>query len=177
MFVAGLYLQAREVDGATVDADGRTRFQALYFKAKIAQLVRKPFGRSLPYPTPTPGVFSDINRSVEEGAAGEHHRSCGDGMSHTGDDTRHRLAVESEGNHLVLPKEEIGDGFQHLTPVAREKHTVALRPGAPHGRSFGAIEHAELDSRTVGDDSRPSAKSVNLTDDLAFGHTAHSWIA
>ena len=67
--------------------------------------------------------------------------------------------------------------LQHLTPVQREKHAVALGAGAPHSGALGHIEHAELDGRAVGNDATPTTQSIHLAHYLPLGHAAHGGIA
>ena len=55
--------------------------------------------------------------------------------------------------------------------------TVALRTWAPHGRTFRAVEHAELDGAFVGHNSHLSTQSINFTHNLTLGNAAYGRIA
>ena len=177
MLVARLDLQAVEVDGAAVDAYRRAGLEALHLESEAAQLVGKPGGRGLPYPTALPRIGADIDGAVEEGATGEHHGAAGDGVSHAGAHAADGIAVELEGYDLVLPKGKSRDILQHLAPIQREEHAVALGAWAPHGRALGEVEHAELDGRAVGDDAAPAAEGVDFAHNLPLGHATHGWVA
>ena len=67
--------------------------------------------------------------------------------------------------------------FQHHTPLVREQHTVTLRSRRPHRRTFGTVQHSELNHRVVGHNARIAAQSINFAHDLPFCHAAHRWIA
>ena len=54
---------------------------------------------------------------------------------------------------------------------------VVLCPGTPHGRPFTFIEHAELNHRFIGHNSRIASQGVDLPYDLSFGDPTHSGVA
>ena len=62
-------------------------------------------------------------------------------------------------------------------PLLDEPLAVTLTARTPHGRTFALVEHSELDSTSVSDDTHLSAQCVYLTHDLPFGYTAYGRIA
>jgi hypothetical protein len=176
VLVSRLYLELREIDGTAVDTHRGACFETLYLETLFTKLVREAYGRGLPYPAPAPGFLADEDLTVEESAASQYNGTCGDSMSHASQDTGDCLAIERERDDLILPEGETGDILQHPTPCRGEEHPVTLGPGAPHGGTLGAVEHSELDSRPVGDYTRPSSQGINLTDNLSLCHAAHGGI-
>lgn len=67
--------------------------------------------------------------------------------------------------------------FKDFAPVQGKLDFIALRTGAPHCRSLGAIQHPELKSGHISDNAHIAAKSIYLFDNLAFSYTADGRIA
>ena len=58
-----------------------------------------------------------------------------------------------------------------MHPLLYETFAVRLTSWAPHGRSFTAVKHAELDSTTVCDNTHLSSEGIYLANYLSFGYT------
>ena len=67
--------------------------------------------------------------------------------------------------------------LQHLAPLGRKLHAVALRTRTPHRRAFGFVQHPKLHHRVVGHDARIAAQGIHLAHDLTLGHAAHGGVA
>ena len=76
-----------------------------------------------------------------------------------------------------MPDVETVGVVEHGAPLPDELAAVALRPGTPYGRTFRAVEHAELYCRLVGDDAHVSAQRVDFAHYLAFGNSAYGRVA
>ena len=87
-----------------------------------------------------------------------------------------RLLPEEQFDRSVLPKIEVGGILQRTPPFGRETRLIALGPGTPHRRPFRAVEHAELDSRKVGNPPHLPSQSIYLSDYLTFSNTAYGRI-
>lgn len=73
-----------------------------------------------------------------------------------------RPLPEEQFDRSVLPKIEVGGILQRTPPFGRETRLIALGPGTPHRRPFRAVEHAELDSRKVGNPPHLPLKHLSL---------------
>ena len=104
--------------------------------------------------TAAPEVFfSDMDHPSQERPVGQHH-----GIAP-------RLYAERSPHalHRTVPHQNLGNGigkqvqsagvFQLHAPLLRKTILVALCARAPHRRSFGTVEHLELDHRPVGYDA------------------------
>ena len=67
--------------------------------------------------------------------------------------------------------------FKDFAPLERKLDFIALRPGAPHGRTFTFIEHAELQGSGVGNQAGITSKSIYLFDYLTFSYPSNCRIA
>ena len=76
-----------------------------------------------------------------------------------------------------MPDGKILCVLENLAPLPDELTPVALGARAPHGRSFRAVEHTELNGRCVRHLARVTAQRVNLADYLPFGNSADGRIA
>ena len=54
---------------------------------------------------------------------------------------------------------------------------IDLGTASPHGRPFGGVEDAKLDTCAIGGEPHLSAKGVDLFDQMPFGQTSDRWIA
>ena len=175
--VSRLRGHAVEVDGASIDADGGAGFEFIGADAEVAELVGEQGGGGFAEATSGEVDLSDVYSAVEEGAGGEDDFTGAKGLALLGDDASRVVIFHEDGGDEVLSEVEVGLVFEQLFPEEGELLFVALGSGAPHGRSFGTVEHTELDHGVVGDDAGHSAQGVDLADDLSFGDAADSGIA
>ena len=89
----------------------------------------------------------------------------------------HPTLLYRQSGHTVLPYIEVGRGVELLAPVGDKFLPVGLSARAPHGRTFRAIEHSELDAAAVGHDTHSPAQSVNFAHYLPFSYTTHGGVA
>ena len=120
---------------------------------------------------------AEIHPSVEESAVGEYHSFGEHGKAEFCLHSCNAVVFGSYCHHFVLPEREVGGVFEDIAPETGETHLVALCAGAPHGGTFGEVEHAELYHGVVGDDAGKSAECVDFADYLTFGHASHGGVA
>lgn len=160
-----------------VDADGRSGFHAGRLNAQTfdgtGQERAGRFGASAAL-----NLFaSDVHQSVEEGAGRDDYAAGVELCAPYGAYAGYMALLGEQLGHLVLPDVQVGGVFQNLAPFLDEAHAVALGARAPHGRSFGAVEHAELDGGAVGDQARESAQRIDFANNLALGNAADGGVA
>ena len=78
---------------------------------------------------------------------------------------------------LVLPDVKVYGVFKRFPPFIDEFHAVALSARAPHGRTLGAVQHAELYGSSIGDAAHVAAQSIDFADNLSFGNASDSRVA
>lgn len=66
---------------------------------------------------------------------------------------------------------------QNPFPIEAESNLVALGTGTPHRRTLGTIEHTELKSAPVGNNTSPSPECVYFPYYLPFSDTSYGRIA
>ena len=89
----------------------------------------------------------------------------------------HRNRLHQQLISLVLPDIEVVGMVQDTTPFPDKLPTVTLGTRAPHGRSFTAVKHSELDGCGIRHETHLSSKSVNLPHNLSFGNTTYGRVA
>jgi len=67
--------------------------------------------------------------------------------------------------------------FQLQAPGFCKAHAVALGTGAPHGGTFGAIQHAKLNHGFIGNYTAVAPQGVYFADNLTLSHPPHSGVA
>ena len=118
-----------------------------------------------------------MEQTVEEGTCGDYDTFCMEGDTPYGVYTDDFAILYKQFVNGVLPDAKVGDIVKYLAPSPNKLLAVALSAGAPHGGTLRAIEHAELNGRAVGDDSRVSTECVNLTHYLPLGNTTDGGVA
>ena len=98
-----------------------------------------------------------------------------------------RPSAEPEPAHAAVRDNEIvGLGLDHFEVRSgpdRGLHrrgiefAVRLRARAAHGRTFAAVEHAELDAAAVGDPAHQPVERIDLAHQMALAETADGRIA
>ena len=176
-FVARLFFHFGVVQGTAVHTWRCAGFHSAAFETKLFQLFGDAEGSALPCASAAELFLADVHQTVEESAVGEHHSFGADLRAELGFDSDAAPMFCQEPHHAVLPEVEVGCGFQHLAPSLGEEVAVVLGSWAPHGRSFGLVQHAELDGAAVGHQARVAAEGVHLTYDLALGDAPHGGVA
>ena len=85
--------------------------------------------------------------------------------------------ARQKARYAVLPQAEVGCLLERPAPELRKSGLVALGARAPHGGSFRAVQHPELDRRAIGHDTRVSAHRVDFADNLSLGYSAYGRVA
>ena len=94
-----------------------------------------------------------MDAAIEEGAGGDDHLAGGDGLSLHRLHPAHLIVADDEGGDGILAEGEVLLVFEDGLPEEGELLFVALGAGAPHGGTFRAVEHPELDHGIVGHDA------------------------
>ena len=122
-----------------------------------------------------------VHHAAQKGSGGKHDGTRGEFHPHARFYAPYAafplLHDEEYLRGLILPNIEPLRVFQHVPPLLAEARLVALGAGAPHSGPLRAVEHAELNGRTVGDDTCHTAQRVDLPHDLPLRHPADGGIA
>ena len=175
--IARLLLHFCVVQGAAVHTRGCAGFHSAAFKSKFFQLFCDAKGGAFTSTSASELFLADVHQAVEESSVGEDHGLGADLHAELGLDTDATPLFGQKPHDAVLPEVEVGCRFEHLTPSLGEEVAVVLGAGAPHGRSFGLVQHAELDGAAVGHQARVAAEGVHLTYDLTLGDATHGGVA
>ena len=119
----------------------------------------------------------DVHQSVQERTRRDDDTPCQERHAQVCLHTLHLSVLHQQFAHLVLPYRQVLLVLHHLSPCPDEASAVALSPGAPHGGTLRAVQHAELQCRAVRHLSHVSAQGINLADDLPFGNSTHGRVA
>ena len=172
-----LYLHGIIIEATTVDSWWCTGFHPTVFKTNFDQLFGDPGSCLFPGTASSKLLFSDMDDPIEEGAIGKDYGFCRYLQPQSGSYASDAAVFQDQPVDHFLPEIDIGMCFQHGPPFCSKGHPVALSAWTPHRRSFGAVQHTELDHGPVRDDSGIPAQRIHLTYDLTFGDPAHSRIA
>ena len=175
--LAVLPLHEAEIDAAAVDAHGCTRLHASVAYAVCGDALGQTFRRRFRHSSALHFRAANVHESVEEGACGDDDAlSPKFGTEHRVH-TDHCAVLDHQFGGHVLPDVQVGRLIEHVAPGPDVFLTVALGAWAPHGRTFRAVEHTELEGATVGHDAHHAAERVHLAYNLTFGDTADGRIA
>jgi hypothetical protein len=118
-----------------------------------------------------------VDHALQEGARRQHHAAGAVGFAAGAQDT-HDLAVLDD---------EVLDGLGHDRQVRRGGElglhglaielTVDLRARSAHRCALGAVQHAELDARLVGQTAHQAVECVDLADEMPLAQAADSRVA
>ena len=122
-------------------------------------------------------LSANVHQSVQEGACGDHYAFGIDVHSPDGVHSNGGFSFGKQFIHLVLPHVEQRCIVQCGAPLPDVFSSVALCSGAPHCRSFRAVEHSELYGGGVGHPSHFSSQCVNLSNYLSFGDASDGRVA
>ena len=172
-----LHFHLFEVHRPFVDAHWCAGFHSRRGDAVAADALREVFDGGFCNPPSTYLAASDVQESVEECPCGDDDAFgldfCSPDCAHAG----HLAVFHKQFLHLVLPDVESGGVVELFAPFPNELSPVALRPRAPHGRSFRTVEHSELYGGGVGDDAHLSSESIDFPHDLSLGDASHGGVA
>lgn len=187
VIVAGLLLQSRVIDRASVEPWRRPGFEAIQREThsvqRAAQSRRGSFSRAS-----SGGLrFASVHDRLQERAGRQDHRrrviDRVPANSHP-DDSLIGQAVLSVGDRFCdqvldgfLPQVKVGLGLDPILDEVLVGLFVRLSTGAVHRRAFAAVEHPKLDSRGVDRFAHQAAQGVDFADDLTFGDSTDGWVA
>lgn len=175
--VAGLLDEFVKMDTALVDTSGCAGLHARGSKTEEPQLFGETMASGFSN-TPTGNLrFAEMQETVEKSAVGKDDSACFHLDTEGRIDATDGVAADKKFGYDILPDIEVVGGGETLNPLLDEAFSVALTAWTPHGRTFAAVEHTELDGALVGDDTHISAESIYLPDNLSFSDTTDSRIA
>jgi hypothetical protein len=90
---------------------------------------------------------------------------------------REKGVVEHQVYDLGLANVQVGLGLEDLAHLDAIKLLVALRAGTPNSGPAGGVEEPELDANCIGDLAHDAAEGVDLTNQMAFCHSANGGVA
>ena len=174
--IAGLRCGQLPLHATAVDSHGSTGFHSVGREPELAQLFGNTMRCRLGH-TPTGCLYlAHMHQSVEKRTGSEHHSLGIEPHTHGGGHTTHLTILNNQSRGGILPHIQVGRIFQRPAPQLTEAHTVTLGTRAPHSRTLGAVEHAELYRRTVSDYSHHSAQRIYFPDNLPFSYTTNGGI-
>ena len=175
--VARLFLAAREVDAAAVNAGRRTGFEPPLWQLQLFEPRTQTPRSRVTRATGPVMIQAHMDLAVQKSPGGEHH---GFGAKRDAD-LRHRahnpVAFQQQIIHRLLKQAQVGLVFQHAPDRGLVQNPVGLGAGGAHSRAFAGIENTKLDARLVGSQSHRAAQGVHLFDQMAFADAANRWIA
>ena len=186
--VALLQLHLAEVNAARVDTYRCARLHTVRAYAERVDRFCQPQRRRLCNASSGQHFPPDVEHAVEECSRGDDDSGSHDVYSPECPHARHAalrpvgqgsvlLCLCQQLHHLVLPDVEARCRVELVSPLPYEALTVTLCAWRPHGRSLGAVQHAELYRCAVSDDAHPSAQGVNLTYYLPLRYAADGRVA
>ena len=175
-----LAFQRGVVHRPTVDTRRRSRLEALDRQSNRCELFGQVCGALFARaPAGERGVGANMDAATEESARGDDHGARAEATS------LHRLHPAHRG--IARGKQQLAHSALHQrnSRMLLEERThgpsiqpaIRLRARGPDGGPLSAIEHSELNGRTINSASHDAAKGVDLADDSSLGHPADRGIA
>ena len=175
--IAGLFFHHAVVDAAAIHTGRGSGLHASGFEAQADELFCYSVAGLFAGASTAELLLPDVHDPIHERATGEDHGPCRDRFTKTGAHASYSSIGDDDLVDAVLPEVDIGCRLKKAAPFVGEEGAVVLGARAPHRGSLAAVEHAELDRASVGDDAGVSAKRIHLANDLSFGDTAHGGVA
>lgn len=175
--VAGLLDEFVKMDTALVDTSGGTRLHASGGKTEESQLFGETMTSGFSNTSTGDLCLAEMQKTIEKSAVGKDDSARFHLDAEGSLDAADGVVVNEEFGYDVLPDIEVVGGGETLNPLLDKAFSIALTARTPHGRTFAAVEHTELDGALVGDDTHVSAESVYLPDNLSLSNATDSRIA
>ena len=113
-----------------------------------------------------------MNFAVQKRPRRQHHGFAAKTHADLGDCADDTVALHHQVVHGLLEQPQIRLVLQLVANRCFVQDTVGLRPRRPHGRAFGAVENAELNTRFIGRQCHRATHRIDLFDQMAFADTA-----
>ena len=186
IFVSGLDFKPGDIDGFYVNPWRCSGFHPSGFYSEEGQLFRKAQRRWFADPSAFRRIPADKKAAVQKSPCGKNDFGSGKFSSHRGNNSANYMvitfcfpfeSIDDKIGDCVLPYVKSWSVFQKVPPVKYEELAVTLGPGTPYSGAFGAVEHPELDGRSVCNQAHSSAQSIYLSDYLTLSYSTHGRIA
>src|SRR6185436_14451303 len=173
IFIPFLFLHPRIINASSIYPGRSARFHATALKAKCHKVFCDSNRSLFACPSSAKFFFSYMYGSIQKGSVGKHNGISLKLYSHAGDDPFHLAILCDQLRNHVLPEINIGSLFKHYSPMFSKHGTIVLRARTPHSRTLRTIQHAKLNCTLVTHNSRISAQSIYLSDNLSFSYASH----
>ena len=178
VLVAVLTLHLGPIDRAPVYSRWRPGLEARHCKSKRSNVLRNLDRRLITRPARrNRGIGPNVNPTPQERARRDDYSPRREpppvGRLHPADLVP---AHDEAGNH-PLSQLEIAEALEQLPHGAAVQRAVALRARRPHRRPLGAVEHPELERRTIAGTAHETAQRVDLAHHSALRDPADRGIA
>ncbi len=175
--VAGLDLQAGEID-ALLEQPGRgPGLEPAQFQAQVPQAGAQVLGRGVAQAAAAEMGQAHMDEPAQEGAGGQEHGPGPVGLPQGRGHSGGPAVLLEHGHGHVLADPEVFPAEDVPADHPQVGVAVDLGPGGPHGRALAGVQDAELDARLVGPPAHVAAQGVDLPDHVALGQAADGRVA
>src|SRR6185312_11804080 len=175
--VAVLFLQAREVDAAAVDARRRAGLQPVGRQRQLAQPRSQRAGWRVT--GAAAGVLggADMDLAGEEGARREHYGPGAEGNAHLRHHAGCTAAFHDQVVHRLLEQVQVRLAFHEVTYRGTVQRAVGLAAGGAYRGALGGVERAPLDAGEIGGVRHRAAQRVDLLHQVTLADAADGRVA
>ena len=175
--VARLLGHHREVDAAAIQTRRRAGLQATDAQRQLAQATRQGDRRRVTGTAAGIVLQTDVDKSAEEGAGGQHHVFRQETQAHLGDDALDLVLLDDQVVGGLLEYPQVGLVFQNAADRRLVQGTVSLGAGGAHRWPLAGIQHTELDAGDIGGLGHDTTQGVDFLDQMALADTANRRVA
>ncbi|MCY1349285.1 hypothetical protein D9M69_354670 [compost metagenome] len=175
--VAGLLGHHREVHRTAVDARWGAGLQAADAQRLLAQALGQGDRRRVAGAAAGIVLQTDVDKSAEEGAGGEHHGFREETQTHLGHYALDLVVLDNQVIAGLLEYPQVRLVLEDFANGGLIENSVRLGAGGAYGRAFAAVQHTELDAAEVGGGRHGAAQGVDLLDQVALADAADGRVA
>ena len=175
--VATLYVAFIKVDCIGIQPAGGARLETAQRNPLAGDAFRKLVRTRLPHAPTDARLEPGEHLGGQECSARYHERARDIAFAVQQSQFQAPVGHARKRGEFALDDRQAGKRGNHLADHLAVILHVALGARAPHGGPLAHVQHAELDSRLVGQEPHQPAESVDVADNLALGHAAHGRVA
>ena len=175
--VAGLRLQAAEIDRFSVEPGRCSGLQAPERQPQIRKPIGKAHRRRIAGPAAGSAFRADMDDAAQEGSGGQNHCRRPNARAGAKLDTGDPAQLNNKINNFAFNDREVAALSQfrlHMGPV---QPPVTLSPRTLHRRSLAPVQEPELDPGQVGDPAHHAIQRIDLTHQVSLTQPADCRIA
>ena len=165
------------MDAACINANRCTGFHTSRCNSVSGDGFRQMIGCRFCTPSSGKHFTADMHQSVQECTCSQNYAFGMERNAPAGNHSRYFSVLDQKFFNSVLPDMKVRYVLQNLSPGPDKFTAVALCTWTPHGRTFRAVEHAELNGSTVCYQSHVTAQCIDLPYDLSFGNASYGRVA